>query len=354
VTRLEVGVPVTTLWTSPEAPRDLDSPAVADAPDPGAWTAALDAEPPSSDEPGAPSRGRIGLHGRTLTQLLFGEPVDVVEERGAWARVVAPWQPSSADPAGYPGWVRRAHLATPAVTPTGTPAGPAARGYVVARRTSLTFDQQSPGGDVATTAATVELSFGTALALAPNTGTGPGTGPGTGEGDGGGDAVRVLLPGGGTGRLPRVDIACHDPQHADVQDGPAAGLAALEAAARFLGLTYLWGGASAWGLDCSGLVHLVHRALGRHIPRDAFDQADAVEPVPLDAVRPGDLYFFARPGERVYHVGFASRPVGADGTRWMLHAPETGGGIEDAPLAPHRVATLVSAGRVPAAGTPSG
>ena len=68
--------------------------------------------------------------------------------------------------------------------------------------------------------------------------------------------------------------------------------------------------------------------------------------MPLDAVRPGDLYFFARPGERIYHVGFVTRPVAADGTRWMLHAPEGGELVEDAPLAPHRLETLVSAGRV--------
>jgi cell wall-associated NlpC family hydrolase len=84
------------------------------------------------------------------------------------------------------------------------------------------------------------------------------------------------------------------------------------------------------------------------LPRDAHDQAASaqVEPVPLEAVRPGDLYFFARPGERIYHVGFVTRPVDDDGIRWMLHAPEGGELIEDAPLAPHRVDTLVAAGRV--------
>jgi cell wall-associated NlpC family hydrolase len=83
------------------------------------------------------------------------------------------------------------------------------------------------------------------------------------------------------------------------------------------------------------------------LPRDTFDQAAAatLEPVPLDEVRPGDLYFFARRGQRVYHVGFVSREVD-DGVRWMLHAPEGGELVEDAPMAPHRLETLVSAARV--------
>ncbi|NUR05582.1 MAG: C40 family peptidase [Nocardioidaceae bacterium] len=134
-------------------------------------------------------------------------------------------------------------------------------------------------------------------------------------------------------------------------DAPTAteppGVPALDVARRFLGLRYLWGGTSDAGVDCSGLVHRSWRALGTVLPRDAHDQATAVRPVPLAEVRPGDLYFFARPGAKVYHVGFVTRPVADDGTRWMLHAPETGDPyVEDAPLAPHRRDTLVSAGRV--------
>jgi cell wall-associated NlpC family hydrolase len=130
-------------------------------------------------------------------------------------------------------------------------------------------------------------------------------------------------------------------------DGERPDLTALDYAHRFLGLRYLWGGTSDAGVDCSGLVHRSWRALGVVLPRDAHDQAAHVDPVSLDDVRPGDLYFFARPGESIYHVGFVTRPVQDDGTRWMLHAPESGTPlVEDAPLAPHRAETLVSAGRV--------
>ena len=52
------------------------------------------------------------------------------------------------------------------------------------------------------------------------------------------------------------------------------------------------------------------------MPRDAYAQEAAVEPVALGNEQPGDLYFFAREGGRVFHVGFVT------GERTMLHAPE--------------------------------
>ena len=107
-----VTVPVTTLWTSPTAPRDVDASAVAPQPDVVAWLANLDA-----------AEARLGLHGRALTQLELGEPVDIIDDRDGpatgstqgsadegWLPVVAPMQPSSLDERGYPGWVLAAHV----------------------------------------------------------------------------------------------------------------------------------------------------------------------------------------------------------------------------------------------------
>jgi hypothetical protein len=159
--------------------------------------------------------------------------------------------------------------------------------------------------------------------------------------------VRVALPDDREATLPRCMIALgHKNEPPAWTPGDL-----LSTARQFLGVKYLWGGTNGWGLDCSGLVHLTLRTHLTLLPRDAFDQAasPSVLPVDIDAVEPGDLYFFARPGERVYHVGFVTRPVADDGTRSMLHAPEGGAAaIEDAPLAPHRAETLVSAGRVQA------
>ncbi|MEO6999217.1 MAG: C40 family peptidase [Terracoccus sp.] len=103
-----VTVAATTVWAGPDRARDVDAPMVGPDPDLAAWLAAM-------DEQTDPERGRLGLHGRVLTQLLEGEPVTVVgaDETSAWSKVLAPWQPSPGSAGGYPGWVPSAHLGIP-------------------------------------------------------------------------------------------------------------------------------------------------------------------------------------------------------------------------------------------------
>lgn len=120
---------------------------------------------------------------------------------------------------------------------------------------------------------------------------------------------------------------------------PADAGAITRYARRYLGLRYLWGGLSPYGLDCSGLVHLSFREAGLVVPRDAYAQHLASSAVPLGAEEPGDLYFFASDDGRVTHVGFVTGPGR------MLHAPE-GAHVEDVALADDRRATLIAAGRL--------
>jgi cell wall-associated NlpC family hydrolase len=65
-----------------------------------------------------------------------------------------------------------------------------------------------------------------------------------------------------------------------------------------LGAPYEWGGLSAAGIDCSGLVHLAFRLAGILVPRDAWQLEEAGEPVPAGEERVGDLVTYAGERER--------------------------------------------------------
>ena len=74
---------------------------------------------------------------------------------------------------------------------------------------------------------------------------------------------------------------------AHVGPAPPSGADIVAYARRYLGAVYVWGGLSPYGLDCSGLVHVVWRHFGIVVPRDASEQASACTPV--DSEKPGDL-----------------------------------------------------------------
>ncbi len=68
----------------------------------------------------------------------------------------------------------------------------------------------------------------------------------------------------------------------------------IEVAERYIGVPYLWGGNSIWGLDCSGLVQVALMACGLDCPGDAYMQEASVGAPVGDNVRPerGDLFFW--------------------------------------------------------------
>ena len=75
-------------------------------------------------------------------------------------------------------------------------------------------------------------------------------------------------------------------------------------AQRYLGIPYLWGGASpSTGFDCSGLVLYVYAQVGVQLSHGATDQQRASNPVPLNALQPGDLVFYGN-ASYSYHVAF--------------------------------------------------
>ena len=84
----------------------------------------------------------------------------------------------------------------------------------------------------------------------------------------------------------------------------------------FEGTSYLWGGITPWGADCSGLVQAVFSLHGVQLRRDAWQQAQQGEPGPeqlLDA-EAGDLLFFSdRVDGHITHVAISL------GARRLVH-----------------------------------
>ncbi len=72
----------------------------------------------------------------------------------------------------------------------------------------------------------------------------------------------------------------------------------------FLNSPYLWGGRTAFGIDCSGFSQLIYRMCGVDLPRDASQQAEIGDKLSfIEEATPGDLAFFDNTEGRITHVG---------------------------------------------------
>ena len=85
-------------------------------------------------------------------------------------------------------------------------------------------------------------------------------------------------------------------------------------AMQYLGVPYVWGGASPSGFDCSGFSMYVFAQVGVSLPHHAASQYGMGSPVSRDQLAPGDLVFF----NGLSHMGIYI------GGGQFIHAPRTG------------------------------
>lgn len=255
--KLRVKVPVANIWSAPDKPRQLDDQELAGHAK--EWTQSM------SDQE------TIQLCDDSMidTQVLFNDEVLVEEVAGDWTKVIVVDQPTHKNSTGYPGWIKSDLLAPAIAEQTTTDT------VTISVKTATLYDE----GHLPL----AELSLGTKLEQLYADKC----------------KIKVATP---------LGIGFVDTEATQIPAeliGKDDGETMVNLGKQFLGMRYLWGGISAYGYDCSGLVYGLHRVLGIILPRDADDQQVSGAPVEVDQIKPGDLIFFAYQhgtGD-VHHVG---------------------------------------------------
>ncbi|PRR92160.1 MULTISPECIES: NlpC/P60 family protein [unclassified Bacillus (in: firmicutes)] len=272
----ESKVPVANVWTAPQSPREIDQKVLQ-----GSFKIKKWIDQQTYEE-------KLALCEENLiqSQVLFGERVIGLEETDGWMKVVIPQQASRKHPQGYPGYIPANQLKQ--VTEGSAPAA----SHIVCQKKAMLYRNGQ---------ADMEISFLTELIAVEETD----------------DCFHVVTP-AGTREINKADVQPVS------SISSMTGKDVVDTGKQFVGLSYLWGGMSSFGYDCSGFAYSMYKACGYLLPRDASDQAVQGTPVASSHLEPGDLLFFANDNGKgaVRHVGIYA------GDGMMLHSPKTGREIE--------------------------
>ena len=120
----------------------------------------------------------------------------------------------------------------------------------------------------------------------------------------------------------------------------SSGSSAVSIAYQYLGVPYVYGGASPSGFDCSGFTMYVYNQLGISLPHGASDQYALSTHVTTAERAPGDLVFFNTSGSGIGHVGIYL------GGGQFIHASSSRGVIISSLYESYYARTYLFAGRI--------
>lgn len=203
-----------------------------------------------------------------VTQLLFGDAIEILEEKGNWCRIRVAWDK-------YECWVDRKQFVTVSkATFDNLRDNPAP---VCTDLIQLITDKK--------TGNSFPIVFGSSLPFFYN-----------GE-------IRI-----------EDHVFSFDGSLRPFEQEPTrSGI--VETAFQFVNAPYLWGGKSPFGIDCSGFTQTVFKANGIQLKRDAWQQVEIGEPYSfMEEAQPGDLAFFDNEEGKIIHVGIVA------GDNHMIHA----------------------------------
>lgn len=203
-----------------------------------------------------PIRSNSSDKSEQVSQLLFGELVEILEEKGRqWVKVRCQWD-------NFIGWVTSNQLK--AITPT--------EFQVFKNNFAYSLELMQP---IMGTNQYLPITMGAQL---PNF-----------------DGIHFML---GDAQYTFSGQAVF-PQHVEQS---AAFL--IKVARRFLNAPYLWGGRSPFGIDADGFIQVVYKMMGIKLPRESAQQVYMGEEVDfVEQSRPGDLAFFENRAGKIAHVG---------------------------------------------------